>query len=84
MSKTKANAIQLRQLLEQQGYKCALSGLTLEPDTAALDHVVPISAGGSDMADNLQWVHRDVNRMKGTMDQGEFLRLVRLIAQWTR
>jgi 5-methylcytosine-specific restriction endonuclease McrA len=84
MNGTKANAIQLRQLIERQSYKCALSGMPLEPDTATLDHIVPISYGGNDAVENLQWLHQDVNRMKGTMNQSDFLRIVRLISQWTR
>lgn len=84
MNATKASAMQLRQLLERQSYKCALSGRSLEPDTATLDHIVPVSSGGNDTVENLQWLHQDVNRMKGTMEQAEFLRLVRLISQWTR
>ena len=69
-------------LIEKQKYRCALSGVELTPETAVLDHVVPITEGGGDDIDNLQWVHEEVNRMKGTMDNDQFIKTVKRIARW--
>jgi 5-methylcytosine-specific restriction endonuclease McrA len=69
-------------LIEKQKYRCALSGVELTPETAVLDHIVPITDGGGDDIDNLQWVHEEVNRMKGTMDNGQFIKTVKRIARW--
>ena len=69
-------------LIEKQKYRCALSGVELTPETAALDHIVPITDGGGDDIDNLQWVHEEINRMKGTMDNDQFIKTVKRIARW--
>lgn len=65
----------LRQLLEQQGYRCALTGELLTPDVATCDHVRPISKGGANVIGNIQIVHKRVNDAKGVMDQREFVRM---------
>lgn len=60
-------------LIEQQQYKCALTGRPLEPDASACDHKVPVSAGGSHHIENIQILYRDVNRAKGTMSVDDFI-----------
>lgn len=75
----KATAKELMQLIEKQNYKCALSGIDLSPQVAELDHIVPRSKGGSDHISNLQWVHRRINRMKGSMSNETFIQTCKLI-----
>jgi 5-methylcytosine-specific restriction endonuclease McrA len=82
--KKKATAKQLYQLIEEQEFRCSLSGMKLTPKIARLDHKVPVSKGGDDSVDNLQWVHEEINRMKGTMDNLEFLELCKRIVAWDR
>jgi len=77
-----ATSRQLRKLIEQQGYRCALTGRELTPDTAFVDHVTPVSRGGSNVIENLQVVHADVNEAKGTMTQEEFIQLCRDVVAW--
>lgn len=60
-------------MIEAQNYECALSGVELTPQTASADHIVPLSQGGRNVMDNVQIVHADMNRMKGTMSQDEFV-----------
>lgn len=79
-SKT-AFASELRKLIENQGYKCALTGVHLTPNTAELDHITPIKKGGSNEIENLQWVSRQVNRAKGSMLQSEFIEMCRLVCE---
>ena len=74
----------LKQLLEWQGYLCALSGVKLSPDTVGLDHIVPVRDGGSDSTDNVQLVHTSVNAMKGTMPNSEFVEWCRRVVESTR
>ncbi|NBW16910.1 MAG: HNH endonuclease [Caulobacteraceae bacterium] len=76
----KATGSQLKALLEDQQYCCALSGLPLTPETSALDHRTAVSNGGTHAIDNLQWLNADINKMKGNMDQGRFVRLCGLVA----
>jgi len=72
---------QLLRLLHKQQFLCRLSGLPLTPETARCDHIVPRSAGGADSIDNLQWLHVDVNNMKGQLGMQRFISLCQLIAQ---
>jgi 5-methylcytosine-specific restriction endonuclease McrA len=75
-----ASREELRQLIERQGYRCALTGIDLEPETAELDHVVPVSDGGNHSITNLQVLHKAVNRMKGAMSNDEFVRWCKMVA----
>jgi 5-methylcytosine-specific restriction endonuclease McrA len=72
----------LMKLLENQQYRCALSGVLLHPDNCSLDHILPVSLGGSDSIDNLQWVSREVNKAKGNTDNNEFVLLCKRVAAW--
>jgi hypothetical protein len=72
---------QLLLLLHKQQFICSLSGLPLTPETARCDHIVPRSAGGADSIDNLQWLHVDVNNMKGQLGMQRFISLCELVAQ---
>lgn len=72
----------LYKLLQQQGFKCALTGESLTPQTAGLDHAHPASDGGKSDMGNLQWVLRDINRMKGVMTNDEFIAICRRVVAW--
>jgi len=67
-------------LFEKQEYRCALSGLHLDLDrkscTASLDRID--SAKGYEL-DNVQWVHKDINNIKASITQDEFIHLCKLI-----
>lgn len=71
------------QLLEWQQYRCALTGRMLTPDTASLDHIVPVRSGGEHRMENVQVLHRDVNRAKSTMTRDEFTELCREVVNHT-
>lgn len=72
----------LRKILEDQNFKCALTGAQLTPDTTSLDHIIPVSRDGHPTdARNGQFLHREVNRMKGTLEMGEFIEWCRLIVK---
>lgn len=63
---------QIMELIETQQYRCALSGRELTPETASLDHVIPLSRGGKHDISNLQVLDHQVNAAKGTMTMEEF------------
>lgn len=69
----------LEALIEKQEYKCAITGLLLTPDTASCDHIVAIKKGGQNAMSNIQVVHKDVNRIKGTLSMEELQHWCRLI-----
>ncbi len=71
------------QLLEYQHHRCALTGRLLTPETASLDHIVPVRCGGEHVLENAQVLHKDVNRAKTTMTNGEFIQLCREVVNHT-
>jgi len=76
------NPSNVLQLLEWQGYRCALTGRPLTPDTASLDHFVPVRNGGEHRIENVQVLHKDVNRAKSTMTNEEFVQLCREVVEY--
>jgi hypothetical protein len=74
-------ASELLSLAESQSFRCALTGIRLTPESSSLDHIVPVSDGGSHEIDNLQWVDRRINAMKRDMPVDEFIELCRLVAK---
>ena len=76
------SASHLRRLLEQQRYRCAMTGRQLTPSTASIDHCVPIARGGRHSPDNLQIVHKDVNAAKNTMTPEEFVAMCVEVAKY--
>ncbi len=73
---------ELMKLIKSQDYRCALSGEKLTPKTAELDHKMPRSKGGCDTIDNLQWLDRSINRMKGQLSTEQFIAACRRVVQW--
>ena len=52
-----------------------MTGRVISPQTAELDHVVPISRGGSLTIENLRWLCAEANQAKRAMLDDEFIRL---------
>ena len=71
-------------LLESQQFRCALSGRELNPQNAALDHVVPIRCGGQHVIENTQVLHKHVNRAKGSLARAEFIDMCHEVVRWSR
>jgi len=69
-------------LIHQQDYRCALTARPLTPDTAALDHIVPVQ--WEHIIENTQVLHKDVNRAKGTMTNEEFVCLCEEVVETRR
>jgi hypothetical protein len=80
-----ASPQELYALIIAQDYKCSLTGECIkDASKAALDHIQPLKSGGTNRVSNLQWVLKEVNRMKGTMEQGEFISLCCKVADYAR
>jgi hypothetical protein len=81
-ARAKADAKDLKRILEQQDYACASCGCDLIPEKAELDHKTPMSDGGTHAALNLQWLCKDCNRAKGSMPMGAFIAMCQRIVKY--
>lgn len=69
------------EILERQEFRCNLTGVPLTPDTASIDHIIPLSKGGSHTKANAQIILNSVNQAKGSMTQSEFVEMCRLVVE---
>jgi len=68
-------------MIERQEYRCAGTGVELQPEWASLDHKMPRSIGGSNDIDNLHIVHETINASKGDMDWVDFVAMCHAVAR---
>lgn len=77
-------------LFLKQEKKCALTGIPLvinyqrktgEPHTASLDRID--SSIGYTLS-NVQWVHKDINRMKNTFTQEHFIEMCKKVSGYAK
>lgn len=80
MKKRTVTAKMIMDLIEKQNFRCALSNRILTPETASLDHIVPISRGGDHDLSNLWVIEHLINSAKGTMTVDEFVAMCRDVA----
>jgi len=80
---------QLWELFVKQAGRCALTGSRLhltkkrtDPSTTA--SVDRIDSSKPYVIENLQWVHKDINRMKQDLDQSQFLSLCRDVTAYNK
>lgn len=66
-------------LWKQQKGKCALTGIRLNRTNSHIDHIVPLSKGGTHNRGNIRWLLKEVNLMKGALTDQEFIVLCRLV-----
>ena len=58
---------QLERILKAQKYRCFLTGRPLTPSDGSVDHLVPLSRGGSQDVSNLRLVTRGANHAKSNL-----------------
>lgn len=77
-----ASASELLELYIKQGKRCSYTGVRLIPGVnMSIDHIVPASRGGPGDISNLQWVTKQVNRMKTDLSDEEFVAMCQTIAE---
>ena len=78
------------EVFNQQGGLCALTGIeidagssgcTLPNITASLDR---INNSKGYERDNVQWVHKDINMMRGPLSVEKFIKLCVKVANWLK
>jgi hypothetical protein len=70
-----ATTAEISSLWKKQRGVCPITGRRLNRENAQLDRIVPSKKGGSDLVENLRWVHRDVNYAKRDLLDDDFFRL---------
>lgn len=84
MGRGKLDPKELWSLARRQKLRCPLSGLYLTRKDISLDHIIPLSKGGSNTIENVRFVHRTVNNMKHDHTDAEFLSMCGDITLFTR
>lgn len=79
----------LNELYERQGHKCALSGISIEPDLSLPINQQYMSIDRIDSSkgytnDNVQWVDKRINMMKGTLSNEEFIDLCNKVSSYSK
>jgi hypothetical protein len=80
------NIEQVYDLWIKQNKKCALSGVSIGFYDCGINHTCSIDRINSlkeYTLDNIQLVHKDVNRMKNNFDQDYFIKMCKLIGSCT-
>ncbi len=68
---------ELRQLIfDNYGKSCKYCGKRLDVNTIVIDHIIPISKGGTSNKENLQIICSTSNSMKGSLDEVHFQMLL--------
>lgn len=67
-------AADLRAILSAQNTRCAYCRADLRKVRRHLDHVMPLALGGTNNKENLQYLCRDCNLLKGAKDPHEYAR----------
>ena len=83
---TKARTATEQELYQQliaQGFKCWYTGEDLTVENSSIDHVNSHSKGGSGTIENLRFVLKSVNAMKGDMSYDEFVQMCKMVARHT-
>ena len=70
----------LQSIWDEQKGLCSVTGERLIPGfNASLDHIMPVSKGGSSARSNLRWVTSTINHMKWDLTDEEFVRMCRVV-----
>lgn len=75
-------AKQVLDLVRCQGYVCPISGRQLTPETASLDHTMPLGRGGEHALHNICIIDHQINLAKGTMTSEEFIAMCREVVEY--
>ena len=71
---------ELKELIEKQNYKCALTGDIISfNDNIELDHILPTSRKGTNELSNVRWVTKQANRLKNNLTDIELKELCKKI-----
>lgn len=80
--KDSKRGLELQELFYKQNQECYLSNKKLIIGVnASLDHIIPLSKGGTNDTSNLAWMDENSNYAKNNMSNEEFIELCRQIVR---
>ena len=68
-------------IIAKSGNICAICGRPILNNECTIDHIVPITRGGTYDDNNLQVAHKDCNLMKANLKEKKFYSLVNDVAE---
>ncbi|TGN09965.1 HNH endonuclease [Leptospira bandrabouensis] len=79
MEKFKLRAGHIRTLLQEQKFRCYISGLELTYDNIEIEHIIPLTMGGNHCLENLCLVDRSLKELKRFKTKEEIIELCKVI-----
>lgn len=71
-------------IAKKQRLLCPFTGIKFTSDNISVDHIVPLSKGGSNHVDNIRLVHNMVNRMRLEYSDDDFIQMCHKISDYAR
>lgn len=71
-----------RQVFNRQSGRCSMCGQKMQYTNFTVDHIVPISNGGSNSLDNLEAMCYMCNHMKDNYSKEDFLNHIKIIYEY--
>lgn len=78
----KITAFELWRIAKQQKLRCPLTGFKLTAENISVDHILPVSKGGSNQSSNIRLVHKIANHMKNHYSDTQFLEICSRVAAY--
>ena len=72
----RSRKVALSYLADRDNWTCGICHRRVRPGQESIDHIVPLSKGGSHELSNVQLAHRRCNYQKGNRGHGDQLLLV--------
>ena len=81
----KFSSIEKQRIYAKCNGRCGICGSPVNFDDMTVDHIIPLSRGGTNAMDNLRLACRTCNRSKGNLSDEEFCKLAfKIIVNYKR
>ncbi|TGL76902.1 HNH endonuclease [Leptospira jelokensis] len=81
MEKFKLRAGHIRKLLNDQNFRCFISGLELTYENVEIEHIIPLSKGGKHELTNLCLIDKSLKELKRFKTKEEIIKLCKIILE---
>jgi 5-methylcytosine-specific restriction endonuclease McrA len=78
---TRLTPLDLYTIVKRQRLICPITGLKLTAENISVDHIIPVSKGGSNSPDNIRLVHKMINHMKNYYSDTQFFDMCSLVVK---